>query len=71
MTASLPRANSRGFIKAHGATRHAAYETLALYLLGDLSIRAAAATSEHLSRCPDCQGQLPQIREVISALRAS
>jgi anti-sigma factor RsiW len=71
MTASLPRAKSGGYVPAPGHNRHAAYETLALYLLGDLSIGVAAATSEHLSRCPDCQGRLPQIREVISALRAS
>jgi anti-sigma factor RsiW len=70
MTASLPRAKSRGFVSAPAETRHAAYETLALYLLGDLSVVATAATSEHLSRCPDCQGRLPQIREVVAALRA-
>ena len=51
------------------ALRHVKHETLALYILGDLSVRATLATTEHLSYCEECQDRLPEIRAVVAALR--
>ncbi len=56
---------------AFAAHRHAAHETLALYLLGDLTVRAAVATKEHLSSCTECKAKLPEVRAVIAALRCA
>jgi anti-sigma factor RsiW len=58
-------------MNAHAAHRHAAHETLALYLLGDLSVRTAMATKEHLSSCSHCKAKLPEVRAVIAALRSA
>ena len=51
------------------AGRHANHETLALYVLGDLSVRATLATQEHLSSCMHCKNKLPEVQAVIAALR--
>jgi hypothetical protein len=58
-------------IQSFAAHQHAKHETLALYILGDLSVGATVATQEHLSNCPKCQDRLPEIRAVIAALRAA
>lgn len=58
-------------IQTFAAHQHAKHETLALYILGDLSVRATVATTEHLSRCAQCQERLPEIRAVVAALRAA
>jgi anti-sigma factor RsiW len=55
--------------QSFAARRHAEHETLALYVLGDLSVRATLATQEHLSSCAQCKERLPGIRAVIAALR--
>lgn len=55
----------------HSPGPHAAHETLALYVLGDLSVAATVAISEHLSCCRQCEEQLPGIRAVIGALRTA
>jgi anti-sigma factor RsiW len=62
---------NRTSIQSFAAHRHAEHETLALYVLGDLSIRAAVATKQHLSSCAQCQEKLPEVRAVIAALRSS
>jgi anti-sigma factor RsiW len=58
-------------VQSFAAHQHAKHETLALYILGDLSVRATVATTEHLSRCAHCQERLPEIRAVVAALRAA
>jgi anti-sigma factor RsiW len=58
-------------VQSLASHQHAKHETLALYILGDLSVRATVATTEHLSRCAHCQDRLPEIRAVVAALRAA
>jgi hypothetical protein len=53
-----------------GSIRHPNYETLGLYVLGDLSLNTTLATEEHLSSCPRCKVQLQQVTDVVAALRA-
>jgi anti-sigma factor RsiW len=57
--------------QSFAAHRHAEHETLALYILGDLSVRATIATKQHLSSCVQCQDKLPEVRAVIAALRSA
>ena len=45
-------------------------EALGLYILGDLSVQATVVAEEHLSSCPLCKENLPQVEEVILALRS-
>jgi len=66
-----PLSRSTLSMDAFASHRHAAHETLALYLLGDLSVRTAVATKEHLSSCTQCKAKLPEVRAVIAALRSA
>ena len=54
-------------VKSHRIDHHATHETLALCVLGDLSVMATFETGEHLSGCPKCEAKLPRVRAVLAA----
>jgi anti-sigma factor RsiW len=66
---SLRSHNRRAKYPVFAKPGHIDYETLGLYVLGDLSVRATAAAEEHLSSCARCKSSLPQVQAVIAALR--
>jgi anti-sigma factor RsiW len=57
-------------VAGRATTPHANFETLGLYLLGDLSLNTTLVTEQHLSSCPGCKRQLRQAAAVVAALRA-
>jgi hypothetical protein len=67
---ALRVAMTKLFAKLTPMSQHVSYETLGLYVLGDLSVRAALAAEEHLAWCSQCNDALPNVKAVIAALRA-